>query len=161
MSIPALWNRMRRVAGMGRGTIVDDTGPIQTVQLIVDALETRDAVPVAGIYGYGSNPPSGTNFITIAISGDPSKTIAIASNHQTNRHKDLKPGEVAIGLPGGARIVFTASGATITDGGNPVKLVGDLHVTGAVIAGFGGADQVGLQTHRGHVGNGTPPTPGT
>lgn len=29
-----------------------------------------------------------------------------------------------------------------------VTLKGDLHVTGAVIAGYGGGDQVGLQTHR-------------
>lgn len=37
---------------------------------------------------------------------------------------------------------------------------GDLHVTGKVIAGFGGVDQVGLQTHT-HPANGQPPTPGT
>lgn len=37
---------------------------------------------------------------------------------------------------------------------------GDLHVTGKVIAGFGGVDQVGLQTHT-HPGNGQPPTPGS
>ena len=41
-----------------------------------------------------------------------------------------------------------------------INVTGDLHVTGAVIAGFGGADQVGLQTHT-HPGNGDPPTPGT
>ena len=33
----------------------------------------------------------------------------------------------------------------------PLTLVtGDVHVTGAVIAGYGGADQVGLQTHTHH-----------
>jgi hypothetical protein len=30
---------------------------------------------------------------------------------------------------------------------NPVEIDADLHVTGAVIAGYGGADQVALQTH--------------
>lgn len=41
-----------------------------------------------------------------------------------------------------------------------VTINGDLHVTGAVIGGFGGADQVGLQTHE-HSANNTPPTPGS
>jgi hypothetical protein len=37
---------------------------------------------------------------------------------------------------------------------------GNISTTGNIIAGFGGADQVGLQTHE-HTGNNTPPTPGT
>ena len=51
-----------------------------------------------------------------------------------------------------------------------MTITGDLHVTGAVIAGYGGSDQVGLQTHRhpqpndsaGDVEHDTnAPTPGT
>lgn len=42
---------------------------------------------------------------------------------------------------------------------------GNFAVTGAVVAGVGGADQVGLQTHEHpvpeHVGESSPPTPGT
>lgn len=41
-----------------------------------------------------------------------------------------------------------------------VAITGNLTVTGAIIAGSGGADQVGLQTHL-HPANNTPPTPGT
>ena len=41
-----------------------------------------------------------------------------------------------------------------------VEIDGDLHATGAVIAGFGGGDQVGLETHT-HPGGVPPPTPGT
>lgn len=41
-----------------------------------------------------------------------------------------------------------------------MKLTGNLRVTGSVIAGFGGADQVGLQTHV-HPGNNLPPIAGT
>jgi phage gp45-like len=155
-----LWDRMRRVVGYGTGALVDDSGPTQTVQLKVDALETRDKVPVLTLYGYGSNPPDGANYITIALNGDPGSMIAIASNHQDQRHRNLAAGEVIIGLPGGARLHFGAGGTTLTSGGNPVVITGDLHVTGAVIAGFGGGDQVGLQTHL-HT-DGTPgPTPGT
>lgn len=45
-----------------------------------------------------------------------------------------------------------------------VVMSGDLHVEGAVIAGFGGGDQIGLQSHT-HPdpqgGNTLPPNPGT
>ena len=34
-----------------------------------------------------------------------------------------------------------------------VVLTGDLHVNGAVIGGFGGSDQIGLQTHTHHQPN--------
>jgi hypothetical protein len=37
---------------------------------------------------------------------------------------------------------------------------GNIKTSGNIIAGFGGADQVGLQTHE-HTANNTPPTPGT
>lgn len=41
-----------------------------------------------------------------------------------------------------------------------MKLTGNLQVTGSIIGGFGGIDQVGLQTHL-HAANNTPPTTGT
>ena len=47
---------------------------------------------------------------------------------------------VAIGSDG--MVTVTPAGASPT-----MVLEGDLHATGAVIAGWGGADQVGLQTH--------------
>ena len=66
-------------------------------------------------------------------------------------------------------VEFTSSGVTLADkNGNVIKMQAgsiaitttSLTVNGSVIAGFGGADQVGLQTHE-HTGNNTPPTPGT
>lgn len=72
-----------------------------------------------------------------------------------------------------AKNSLTASAPTVTidadgQGGNTtVKLDGDLHVTGSVVAGFGTGDQVGLQSHRhGTVGTPVaaqtiPPSPGT
>jgi hypothetical protein len=50
---------------------------------------------------------------------------------------------------GGATLVLDASGTiTATPGASTNFVVsGNLHVTQAIIAGFGGADQVGVQTH--------------
>lgn len=59
----------------------------------------------------------------------------------------------------GNTIAMSASGISITSS-TPVVINGDVHATGAIIAGFGGVDQVGVQTHE-HSANNTPPTPGT
>lgn len=65
-------------------------------------------------------------------------------------------------------LTLTPSGVTINMGGHgPVTIQnGDLHVTGAIIAGYGGADQVTVQQHRhGTVGTSAAatsvPSPGT
>lgn len=49
-------------------------------------------------------------------------------------------------LPNGGGIIVT-SPATVTVNAPTSIFNGDVHATGAVIAGYGGADQVGLQTH--------------
>ncbi len=51
----------------------------------------------------------------------------------------------------------SSSGFSLT--GN-VAVTGNISATGTIIAGKGGADQVGLQTHL-HTANNTPPTAGT
>lgn len=48
-------------------------------------------------------------------------------------------GQVALQDQHGSSLVFDNAGHAV--------LTGDLRVTGAIIAGYGGADQVGLQTH--------------
>ncbi len=63
-------------------------------------------------------------------------------------------------------ITLTGAGITINAGGAAVVIQnGDLHVSGAIVAGFGGGDQVSLQTHRHGTGAAaagtTVPTPGT
>lgn len=73
-------------------------------------------------------------------------------------------------------IKFLTTGVQITDkNGNVIetkpgeidfttpllKVSGAIQAGGAVTAGFGSADQVGLQTHRHNSGANTPPTPGT
>jgi hypothetical protein len=66
-------------------------------------------------------------------------------------------GDVTITTPGS----FTVSAGNFgVDGTGNTVMNGTLAADGNVIAGFGGADQVGLQTHH-HPANGSPPTPGT
>ena len=65
-------------------------------------------------------------------------------------------------------VQFTSTGIKIADkNGNSITsssagwdVVGDWRAAGAVYAGVGGADQIGLQTHH-HAGTNLPPTPGS
>lgn len=59
---------------------------------------------------------------------------------------------------------MSASGFEITPAGGILKVNGTVQATAAVIAGFGGPDQVGLQTHNhptAPTGPVSPPTPGS
>jgi len=56
-------------------------------------------------------------------------------------------GHVKVQDTTGNVVQTSSSGISITPVGGPVVVNGDVHVTGAVIAGYGGGDQVGLQTH--------------
>lgn len=57
-------------------------------------------------------------------------------------------GSVTVTVTGGAQLVMQTNGAVTVTAPGTMTVSGDLHVTGAVIAGYGGGDQVGLQTHE-------------
>ena len=75
---------------------------------------------------------------TAAGTGQPVQSGEIAIFHSSGSYLHLdNAGNVW--LQANAQLNITAPTTVVT---------GDVHVTGAVIAGFGGPDQVGLQTHR-------------
>jgi hypothetical protein len=98
------------------------------------------------------------------------KATQAVSNPGSNRLHDLADGIYIGGILNGiptSYIQFDSLGNIVITPkpGGFVNVNGSIHATGAVIAGFGGADQVGLQTHV-HEANATnsptnPPTPGT
>jgi phage gp45-like len=139
---------------LARSTLtVNDTGAVQTVQAQLDALSIRGNIPL--LYGYGvtGSPPIGTDFHVAFLDGDRSKAVITASGHQTYRLKGLGVGDSALYDIRGAYCWLTSAGPSINGAGNPTLVTGDLHVTGAIIAGFGGVDQVGVQTHTHKQGN--------
>jgi phage gp45-like len=134
---------------LGRSTLaVNDVGPVQTVQVQLDAISLADNVPL--LYGFGTtgSPPISTDMHLAFLDGDRSKALVIASGHQTYRLRGLGVGDSALYDIRGAYCWLTAAGPAVNCAGQPMTVTGDLHVTGAVIAGYGGADQVGLQTHK-------------
>ena len=162
--IDTLLRRRASPFALARTTMnVDDSGPVQTVQAQLDALSIRDKIPV--LYGYGVTgaPPVAADMQVVYLDGDRSKAVIIASGHQSYRLRGLAAGDSALYDSRGHRVWLTSSGISLVGNvghtGN-YTLTGNLSVTGSVIAGAGGTDQVGLQTH--HHTDGTPgPTPGT
>ena len=150
--IEALQRQLRVPVGFSRSTAApNDAGAVQTIQGQMDALSSRDAMPVLFHYGVSSAMPVGGDKVIAYVTGDRSSGVVVATGHQQYRLAGLSTGQVAMYDMWGHSLVFGSGGLTVT---------GDLHVTGAVIAGYGGADQVGLQTHK-HTVGGTPPVAGT
>jgi phage gp45-like len=116
----------------------------------------RDGIPVLMHYGFSSAMPIGGDKVVIHGNGQRASAIAVATGHQAHRFTGLLTGEAVLYDMWGHSLRLTSGGAVLT---------GDLHVTGAVIAGFGGTDQVGVQTHQhgtGAAAAGTSaPSPGT
>lgn len=158
--VDRLYRRIVGLLAIGRITTVNDTGGTQLAQIQISALETRDNTPVVAHFGFSSNAPAGAIAVTIFGSGDHSKGVIVATGDANTRPTGQNPGETAIYNTFSMSIELKEAGIVINTGGIPVLINGDLHATGAIIAGFGGADQVGVQTHK-HPANNTPPTAGT
>ena len=148
--LAALERRQAQPLGFGRSTAAPiDTGPVQTIQGQMDALSRRDAMPVLYHYGMTASMPIGGDKVIAYLGSDRSQGVVIATGHQSYRLANLENGEVALYDMWGRWIKLSATGIVINGNGVPVLIENaDLHVTGAVIAGWGGSDQVGLQTHR-------------
>ena len=125
-----------------------DTGAVQTSQGQFDALSIRDAMPVLQHYGFASAMPVNGDKVVAHIGGQRSLAVVIATGHQTYRQRNQAVGEVTLYDMWGRTIRLTSTGITINCGAVPMTITGNLRVTGSITAGYGGADQVGLQSHR-------------
>ncbi|NCB52961.1 MAG: phage baseplate assembly protein V [Clostridia bacterium] len=76
--------------------VVNDSLPIQAVQIDLLAGETRDKVERLQEYGFTSVPLPGCRGIALFIGGDRSHGAVIATDDNRYRKKGLASGEVAI-----------------------------------------------------------------
>ena len=118
-------------------------------------------------------------FVPLGNSGwsaadDPNAVVIYGPNGVILRDSDskvvltLSPTANTLNLPAG--VPLTITGNVVIDGNLQLSgaiqsqtgatYAGDIQTAGNVVAGVGGADQVGLKTH-GHPGNNQPPTPGS
>jgi phage gp45-like len=111
-----LYDRLIATVGLGRGTTAADGGsPIQQVQVIfVTTSEIRDGVQMMQQYGFASRPHAGCDYAALTLSGDPTKSLVIASNDQRYR-LTLAEGEVGIHDDQGQSVHITRTGINISD----------------------------------------------
>ena len=151
--------RLLHLVSFGRITVLNDTGPIQTLQ--VQERPGSDGTPslTDGVlhvvhFGFTSSPPIGAEVVLVRPWGNRTITIALGTNHQPSRRKNLKPGDTAVYDVRGAYMWWQAGGLVVDGAGLPMtiqnvgalKVVGDLQVTGDVIAGYDGS-AVSLTKH--------------
>lgn len=125
----------------------------------LDGNQVRQATP----YPLSERVPSPPGALPLSLAHPSGASLSLSA-----------AGAAAVVVPSGQPFTVTFGGGSIADDGagnlnltstnitltGNVAIDGGLTVTGGVTAGFGGGDQVGLQTHK-HPANGSPPTPGT
>lgn len=102
--INRLWRRVYNVAGRGEIHQVDDTGKAQRVQVMFSPVETRDGAIRATEFGFSSNPPIGSDCLTLSVGGDRDNTIVISTGHKASRPINLQPGESVLYDDQGAHV---------------------------------------------------------
>jgi phage gp45-like len=147
---------------------LDDGGPIQMAQATFLNGETFARVARLQNYGFTALPHApNIDGVGAFLLGKRSLPIIIAVDDRRYRVKGLAYGEVCIYTDLGQQLYLSRAGTVVKGGGLPitiqdtpsVTIQGDLLVTGKVVAGNGGGDQVSLQTHT-HA-HGPAPDPGT
>lgn len=115
-AIKRLYDRAVAALGLYRGELPADGGaPIQNVQVISVTTGGRMAtVPFMQHYGLGSRPHAGCDYALLALGGDPTKSVIIASNDQRYR-VSLVEGEVVLFDDLGQVVHLTRAGIVARD----------------------------------------------
>lgn len=94
---------------------VNSAGAVQTMQVEGLAGESLQDVEYFEHYGLTSNPPVGTQVVSLPMNGQTSHSIVIATEHGKYRIKGLESGEVAIYTDEDAKIVLKRGRIIETD----------------------------------------------
>jgi len=137
----------RKLAGIrqafrGVVTLVNAAGSIQLVQGEGLNGEKVQGAEYFQHFGFRSNMPEGTMFVTIPLGGKTVHCVIVASEHADYGPKGLLPGESALYNAHGMKVTLTKDGIVVDGGGKPVTVnnVSDANVTasGAVNVKAGG-----------------------
>ena len=160
---------LRNVVTRGKLTLTvwHPTRPL----LVVTGLagEVKQKVELLLPYGISAFPAPGGDVTLLQVAGTRDHLVALLDDPAL-RIPDLAQGEWGMRDALGQQVVFRADRVEITTSlkvvvtAPIVEVHGDLHVTGAVIAGYGTGDAVNLLTHT-HAdqdeGDTGAPTPGS
>jgi len=107
--------RIQMMLGRGRVMLVDDSGPVQKIQVRSNKHEVADDRLRVTEFGFSSNPPVGSDVLTSHISGDRTDGAVYATNHQESRPRGMAPGESMLYSEDGKQIYLTASGGIVVE----------------------------------------------
>lgn len=135
--------RVWAIIGRGRVKFVDDSGPVQKMQVLMNGIETPDNRYRVPEFGFTSNPPEDSDVIAVHVAGDRSAGAVLGTNHQPSRPTGLQPGEMMIYSQDGKSVYLTASGGIVVNAKNqPVT------VNGATTVVINAATKVRMVTPR-------------
>lgn len=148
-AIERIYRAVLLAFGRGRVTVVDDTGPVQKLQVKLGPLEIIDGMPALHDYGFTSNPPVGSDVLVNFVGANRTNGVVVAIGSQAYRMKNLASGEVAIYDKLGQSVHLTATGIVIMSAGLPITINGDVQLNGSLNAtGDIVADGVSLDHHK-------------
>ena len=143
----AILSRMMHAVGVARTAFVDDTGPVQRLQVIErpgadGSPSITDGVAKVGQFGFVSNPPVPSEVVLLRLAGNRTLSLVIGTNHQPSRLRNLMPGDAAMHDVRGAKVLLGPTGIIIDGAGLPMTvqnvgsltLEGNLVVTGTITA---------------------------
>jgi phage baseplate assembly protein V len=100
--------RLRLLVGRGIVNLIDDSQPVQRLQITIMADDTYDGIERFQNFGHTSVPLPGAEHVAVSVSGDPGHLVVIVVEDDRYRPRDLKPGESAIYSHKGARVICRA-----------------------------------------------------
>ena len=170
--VESVFRRVQHALGFGRtGTDPDDSGDIQTVQVLRNELQRLEAVPVAFPWGFSSVAPAGSTPVHLATAGDLANGVVVSKSHPASRPRNQAVGTTILydligtllRLTNDGNATFSGTG-TLTLDFPKIVINGQVLASGNVTAGVGGAS-VELLGHAhkdsGGQGTGGPPVAGS
>lgn len=123
----------RKLAGIrqafrGVVTLVNAAGAVQLVQGEGLSGEKLQGMEYFQHFGFTSNMPEGTMFVTIPLGGKTVHCVIVASEHADHRLKDLNPGESGLYNAYSMKVTLTKSGMIIDGGGKDLNIVNTPHI---------------------------------
>lgn len=120
----SILDRIRNLFGRGRITLVDDSGPVQMVQLRMNGIERPSSRYRVPEFGFSSNPPIGSDALAAHIAGDRSAGAVVGTNHQQSRPRGLAPGESILYSEDG-KSVYLKNGSIVVEAKGQDVVVND------------------------------------
>ena len=106
----------------GAVTLVDDSKPMQLLQVESYANDISDGVERFQPYGFTSNPPGECEVIVASINGNADHEVVVALDDRSHRPSGSQPGEVSVYDDQGNLVKLARGGSVIVNGATSVSV---------------------------------------